>query len=148
MFMGQKVPIERPPVRTIDDQEVRLGRFDPTSRPLLEARWPLAASFFAEPELLRAHQEEAPKTQRGSPSITSRSGSCLRAEQRLGWVDKHVNPKVVYALLFGACLHRVFLSHFLGQSFGPSDEMFIKEAVGAAFAGMRPASGDGNSSNE
>ena len=54
-------------------------------------------------------------------------------------MDKHVNPRVVYALLFGACLHRVFLSHFLGQSFGPSDEMFVKDVVGAAFAGMRPA---------
>ena len=103
---------------------------------------PLAAALFAEPELLRAHQEELRKHNEGPHLSLAAVEAYLRAEQRLGRVDKHVNPKVIYALLFGACLHRVFLSHFLGQSFGPSEEMFVKEVVGAAFAGMRPASDD------
>jgi hypothetical protein len=72
----------------------------------------------------------------------------LRAEQRLGRVDKQVNPKLIYALLFGACLHRVFLSHFPGQSFGPSDDVSVKDVVGAAFAGMRPAPSGGDSSDD
>ena len=62
-------------------------------------------------------------------------------------MDKHVNPKVVYTLLFGACLHRVFLAHFLGQSFGPSTEVFVKDVVGAAFLVCVRRRGDGTSSD-
>ena len=109
---------------------------------------PLAASLFAEPELLRAHQEELRKHNEGPHLSLAAVEAYLRAEQRLGRVDRHVNPKVVYGLLFGACLHRVFVSHFLGQSFGPSDEVFVKDVVSAAFAGIRPAPSDGDSGDE
>lgn len=102
---------------------------------------PLAASLFAEPALLHAHQEELRKHNEGPHLSLAAMEAYLRAEQRLGRVDKRVNPKLVYALLFGACLQRVFLSHFLGQSFGPSDDVFVKEAVAAAYAGMRPSRG-------
>lgn len=98
---------------------------------------PVAAALFPEQELLPAHHEELRKHNEGPHLSLAVVEAYLRAKQRLGPVDKHVNPKVVYALLSGACLHRVFLSHFLGQSFGPSDEMFVKDVVGAAYAGMR-----------
>ena len=41
MVMGQKVPIERPRVRTTGDQEVRLGRYELFHRgePLTETVW-------------------------------------------------------------------------------------------------------------
>ena len=99
---------------------------------------PLAASLFAEPALLRAHQEELRKRKEGPHLSLAAVDAYVRAEQRLGRVDKRVNPKVVYALLFGACLHRVFLSHFLGQSFGPSDDVFVKDVVAATVTGMQP----------
>lgn len=41
VVMGQKVPIQRPRVRTIDDKEVRLGRYEMFHRgePLTETVW-------------------------------------------------------------------------------------------------------------
>jgi hypothetical protein len=52
--------------------------------------------------------------------------------------EKRVNPKAVYVLLYGACSHRVFVSHFLGQPIGPSDEVFIKQTVATMVHGLRP----------
>lgn len=97
---------------------------------------PLAASLFAEPEMLRAHQEELQRRNEGPHISMAAVENYIRAEQRLGRVDKRVNPKIVYVLLFGACLHRVFISHFLGHSIGPSDEVFIKQVVAATMNGL------------
>ena len=97
---------------------------------------PLAASLFAEPELLRAHQEELRLRNEGPHISMAAVESYIRAEQRLGRVDKRVNPKIVYVLLFGACLHRVFISHFLGHSVGPSDDVFVKQVVVATMNGL------------
>jgi hypothetical protein len=59
----------------------------------------LAASLFAEPELLRANQEELRKHNEGPHLSLAAVEAYVRAEQRLGRrVDKHVNSKVVYAL--------------------------------------------------
>ena len=98
---------------------------------------PLAASLFAEPELLRAHQEELQRRNEGPHISMAAVENYIRAEQRLGRVDKRVNPKIVYVLLFGACLHRVFISHFLGHPIGPSDEVFVKQVVAATMNGLR-----------
>ncbi len=97
---------------------------------------PLAASLFAEPELLRAHQEELRQRNEGPHISMAAVENYIRAEQRLGRVAKRVNPKIVYALLFGACLHRVFISHFLGHAIGPSDDVFVKQVVLAAMNGL------------
>lgn len=100
---------------------------------------PLAGSLFAEPELLRAHQEELKRRNEGPHLSMAAVESYVRAEQRLGRIDRRVNPKAVYALLFGGCLHRVFISHFLGQQIGPSDDVFIKQVVATVVNGLDPA---------
>jgi hypothetical protein len=97
---------------------------------------PLAASLFAEPELLRAHQEELQRRNEGPHISMAAVENYIRAEQRLGRVGKRVNPKIVYVLLFGACLHRVFISHFLGHPIGPSAEVFVKQVVAATMNGL------------
>jgi len=97
---------------------------------------PLAASLFAEPELLRAHQEELRRHNEGPHISMAAVENYIRAEQRLGRVDKRANPKIVYVLLFGACLHRVFISHFLGHPVGPSDEVFVKQVVATTINGL------------
>ena len=97
---------------------------------------PLAASLFAEPELLRAHQEELQRRNEGPHISMAAVENYIRAEQRLGRVGKRVNPKTVYVLLFGACLHRVFISHFLGHPIGPSDEVFVKQVVATTMNGL------------
>jgi AcrR family transcriptional regulator len=97
---------------------------------------PLAASLFAEPELLRAHQEELQRRNEGPHISMAAVENYIRAEQRLGRVGKRVNPKIVYVLLYGACLHRVFISHFLGHPIGPSDEVFVKQVVAATMNGL------------
>lgn len=99
---------------------------------------PLAASLFAEPELLRAHQEELQRRNEGPHLSMAAVESYVRAEQRLGRIDHRVNPKTVYALLFGACLQRVFISHFLGHQVGPSDDVFIKQVVATVVNGLNP----------
>jgi len=97
---------------------------------------PLAASLFAEPELLRAHQEELRRHNEGPHISMAAVENYIRAEQRLGRVDKRANPKIVYVILFGACLHRVFISHFLGDLIGPSDEVFVKQVVATTINGL------------
>jgi len=97
---------------------------------------PLAASLFAEPELLRSYQEELHRRNEGPHISMAAVEKYIRAEQRLGRVDKRVNPKIVYVLLFGGCLHRVFISHFLGHRIGPSDEVFVKQLVAATMNGL------------
>jgi len=97
---------------------------------------PLAASLFAEPELLRAHQEELERRNEGPQISMTAVENYIRAEQRLGRIGKRVNAKVVYVLLFGACLHRVFLSHFLGHAIGPSNDAFVKQVVAATMNGL------------
>lgn len=100
---------------------------------------PLAASLFAEPKLLRAHQEELRRRNEGPHISMMALENYIRAEQRLGRIDKRINAKAVYALFYGACLHRVFISHFLGQPIGPSDEVFIKQTVATMVNGLRPS---------
>lgn len=99
---------------------------------------PLAASLFAEPELLRAHREELRRRNEGPHLSMAAVESYVRAEQRLRRINQRVNPKSVYALIFGACLHRVFISHFLGQQIGPSDEVFVKQVVATVVNGLNP----------
>lgn len=99
---------------------------------------PLVASLFAEPELLRAHREELRRRNEGPHLSMMAVEKYIRAEQRLGRIERRVNPKAIYALLYGACLHRVFISHFLGQPIGPSDEVFVKQIVAAMVNGLRP----------
>ena len=97
---------------------------------------PLAASLFAEPELLRAHQQELHRRNEGPHISMAAVENYIRAEQRLGRIGKRANPKMVYVLLFGACLHRVFISHFLGRPIGPSAEVFVKQVVAATMNGL------------
>jgi AcrR family transcriptional regulator len=97
---------------------------------------PLAASLFAEPELLQAYQEELRQRNEGPHRSMESVESYIRAEQRLGRVDKRANPKIVYVLLFGTCLHRVFISHFLGHAIGPADEIFVKQVVTTMMNGL------------
>ena len=97
---------------------------------------PLAASLFAEPELLQAHREELRRRNEGPHVSMEAVENYIRAEQRLGRINKRTNPKMVYVLLFGACLHRVFISHFLGHAIGPSDEVFIKQVVATTMNGL------------
>jgi len=99
---------------------------------------PLVASLFAEPELLRAHREELRRRKEGPHLSMMAVENYIRAEQRLGRIERRVNPKAVYALLYGACLHRVFISHFLGQPIGPSDAVFVKQTVATMVGGLRP----------
>jgi len=103
---------------------------------------PLAASLFAEPELLRAHREELRRRNEGPHLSMMAVEKYIRAEQRLGRIEKRVNPKTVYALLYGACLHRIFISHFLGEPIGSSDEVFVKQTVATMISGLRPDGSD------
>ncbi|HEV2397398.1 MAG TPA: TetR/AcrR family transcriptional regulator [Candidatus Sulfotelmatobacter sp.] len=102
---------------------------------------PLVASLFAEPELLRAHREELQRRSEGPHLSMMAVENYIRAEQRLGRIERRANPKAVYAVLYGACLHRIFISHFLGQAIGPSDEVFIKQTVATLVNGLRAAEG-------
>jgi hypothetical protein len=63
--------------------------------------------MFAEPELLRAHREELRRRNEGPHLPMMAVENYIRAEQRLGRIERRVNPKAINALLYGACLHRV-----------------------------------------
>jgi AcrR family transcriptional regulator len=104
----------------------------------MSATVPLVASTFAEPALLKEHRKELAKRNEGPHLSLAAVESYLRAEQQLGRIDQRIVPRAIYNLLFGACLHRVFLSHFLGRAMDPPDDVFVKELVSTAMRGLRP----------
>lgn len=62
----------------------------------------------------------------------------LRAEQRLGRINRNVGPATAADLLLGACLQRAFLSHFTNTDRAVSTDTFATSLVASLFRGIAP----------
>jgi AcrR family transcriptional regulator len=91
---------------------------------------PMAASLFADPELLARHRERLQESGAGPQRPYEGVAAYLKAEQRLGRLSPAVRPAVAAGLLLGACFQRAFLRSFLGEkAVAKADQVFARDAV-------------------
>jgi len=109
--------------------------------------FPMAASLFADPDLLAAHRRKLGLDDAGPQEPTQHLADYLRLEQQLGRVCPAVDAAAVAALLVGACFHRAFLELFFdtevpaGALRPASTDEFATEIVRALLTGIRPPAG-------
>lgn len=107
--------------------------------PFYDQTLPIAASLFAEPELLARHQEHMRSKNVGPHRSVEHLAAYVRAEQRLGRINARVDPEAVAALLIGSCLGRALMRRFLGEQDPPgADDRFIKSVVRTLLEGLAP----------
>jgi AcrR family transcriptional regulator len=111
--------------------------------PFYDQTLPIAASLFAEPELLARHQERLRHKNAGPHRSLEQLAAYVRAEQRLGRINARVDPEAVAALLIGSCVGRALIRRFLGEEDAPgADERFIRNVVRTLIEGLAPAAKD------
>lgn len=91
------------------------ANLEETARAALEFfrdSFPMAASLFAEPQLLAAHREALHRRGGGPHKANEALAAYLRAEQGLGRVARDAYPEAAASLLLGACFQRAFLTAF------------------------------------
>jgi AcrR family transcriptional regulator len=100
---------------------------------------PMAASIFAEPDLLSRHREGLRKRGAGPQMINETLTSYLEAEQRLGRVRKDADPEAAAAMLLGACYQRAFFRSFLGEDALAEGEVdFLERIVQTLMPSLSP----------
>jgi AcrR family transcriptional regulator len=105
--------------------------------PFYDQTLPIAASLFAEPELLARHQAHMRNKNAGPHRALEQLAEYVRAEQRLGRVSPRADPEAVAALLIGSCLGRALMRRFLGEQDAPAaDERFVKSVVRTLIEGL------------
>jgi AcrR family transcriptional regulator len=105
--------------------------------PFYDQTLPIAASLFAEPELLARHQAKMRAKNAGPHRAVEQLASYIRAEERLGRVSPRVDPDAAAALLIGSCLGRSLMRRFLGEEDQPAaDERFVKSVVRTLIEGL------------
>ena len=78
--------------------------------------FPMAASLFAEPDLLAAHRAALRERGAGPHHVGNAVAHYLAAEQDLGRIHPDADPRAAAALLLGACLQHAFLGSFTDTS--------------------------------
>jgi AcrR family transcriptional regulator len=101
--------------RTVDELALTAVRFYRRS-------FPMAASLFAEPQLLAAHRDFLREAGAGPQIVSEAVAAYLAAEQKRGRIDQAADPKAVAHLLLGGCLNYAFLSNFTDNLPWPTDE--------------------------
>ncbi|MEV6631157.1 TetR/AcrR family transcriptional regulator [Actinoplanes sp. NPDC051470] len=121
MFLAvleERMPGLSPLLRGLPDR-VGEGEVLDTVRELVRAAltfyrrtFPIAASLFAEPQLLAAHREVMQAQQKGPQVVAESVAGYLRAEQKAGRVSERADPDAIAHMLMGGCLNYAFLTHF------------------------------------
>jgi hypothetical protein len=78
----------------------------------------MAASLFAEPDLLAAHRASLQERGAGPHHVNDLLAAYLAAEQEFGRVHPDADPQVAAALLLGACLQHAFFGAFADRPVG------------------------------
>jgi AcrR family transcriptional regulator len=98
---------------------------------------PLAASVFADAELLARHREQAGEGESRALQLDEEVVAYVEGEQRRGQMNARLAPRSVAALLLGACFQRVFFRQFFGST--PLEEkQFVLDLVAAMAATVEP----------
>jgi AcrR family transcriptional regulator len=111
--------------------------------PFYDQTLPIAASLFAEPELLARHQAKMRSKNVGPHRSFDELAAYVRAEQRIGRVSQRADPEAVASLLLGSCLGRALMRRFLGEHDPPAaDERFVKSVVRTLIEGLTVSARD------
>ncbi|SFB51678.1 transcriptional regulator, TetR family [Amycolatopsis marina] len=102
--------------------------------------FPMAASLFAEPDLLAAHRADLAAREVG-PHLVVRALSGYLADCReRGEVAEKTDVDAAAAMLLGACFQRAFLAHFTGPDDDPdSAKAFAASLVNTMIEGIGPS---------
>ncbi len=101
--------------------------------------FPMAASLFAEPDLLAAHRAALRERDAGPQHVGTALSAYLAAEQDLGRIRSDADPEAAAALLLGACLQHAFLGSFAGESADQSTvDRIGTELVRTLMSGLTP----------
>ncbi|WP_440071532.1 TetR/AcrR family transcriptional regulator [Streptosporangium sp. OZ121] len=77
--------------------------------------FPIAASLFSDPALLRRHGEEMDRLDMGPHKPLDSLAAYLREQRATGRVRADADPEAAAALFLGACFQRAFLQAFAGD---------------------------------
>jgi len=107
--------------------------------PFYDQTLPMAASLFAEPELLALHQQQLREKQGGPHRALEQLAGYVRAEQRLGRINARIDPDAAAALMLGACVGRALIRRFVGeQDSAEADDRFVRSMVKTLIDGLAP----------
>jgi len=100
---------------------------------------PLTTTLFADMELMAHFRQWMREQQAGPLSIYERVAGYVEAEQRLGRLNRAIEPFNFAALLLGACFQYVFVQYFQGQDpFPVSEQAFVAGLVQTLMIGGSP----------
>jgi AcrR family transcriptional regulator len=92
---------------------------------------PLAAGLFAEPALLAAYRASLARQRKGPHLSIQVLQNYIAAEQRLGRIDQHADPKLAAYLLMSASFFRAFTEQFFGGPMVPTWSKLVKQLIAA-----------------
>jgi AcrR family transcriptional regulator len=99
---------------------------------------PVAASLFADPDLLARHREAMRQSGTGPDQAFEQLADYLEAERGMRRVAADVDAGAAAGLLLGACLQRALLRQFMGEPPDPSaDARFVRATVRTLLRGLR-----------
>ncbi|MGH3311100.1 MAG: TetR/AcrR family transcriptional regulator [Streptomyces sp.] len=123
------------PARGIEENLIEIAQH---AARFYERSFPIAASLFAEPKLLRRHDEAMRKLGSGPHKPVEALAGYLRAEREGGRLRADADPDAAAALLLGACHQRAILLSIGGgaEAAQPLEE-FAANLVRTLLGGIR-----------
>jgi hypothetical protein len=111
---------------------------------------PVGAQLAGEPEWVRQREQRIAQLGAGPRRPSALLGAYLRAEQRQGRIRPDADTDAAAAIVLGACFHAVFLTAYLDDEPGDSDQFarniagIVMKGVGGSEKAPRAESGDGS----
>jgi AcrR family transcriptional regulator len=96
---------------------------------------PAICSIFAEPELLESYRQKLIERGKGPHIAEGLLIDYLRAEQKIGRIDRRAVPEAISSMLLGACFYRVLVSRFMGEAMQPPPAAFTRKVVDTLLRG-------------
>jgi AcrR family transcriptional regulator len=99
---------------------------------------PMAAGLFAERELLIAYRTPFVREGKGPHLAMARIAGYIRAEQKLGRIENHVDADMAATVLISSAFFRAFLELFFEQPVSPAWNQFVKRLVASTICNRAP----------
>ncbi|MGC1184905.1 MAG: hypothetical protein WBA31_07110 [Candidatus Dormiibacterota bacterium] len=96
---------------------------------------PVGAQLAGEPEWVRQREQRVAQLGAGPRRPTALLGAYLRAEQRQGRIRPDADTDAAAAIVLGACFHAVFLTAYLDDEPGDTDQ-FARDIAGIVMNGV------------
>jgi AcrR family transcriptional regulator len=94
---------------------------------------PMAASLFAEPDILEKHQRRLHRDNLGPHHANGAVAEYVKKEQRKGRIARAVDPEAAAMLVLGGAFQRAFLRRYLGLPIEPKAERELAKRLVASF---------------